>query len=69
MCVKERKQTFIVDKEINLLDSIFDFKKDLSKKSIKSYIKNNSGLHHNEYYETFVNIVEEKKQNKQRVRR
>lgn len=40
MHVKERKQTFIVDKEINLLDAIFDFKKDLSKKSIKSFIKN-----------------------------
>ena len=38
--MKERKQTFIVDKDINLLDAIFDFKKDLSKKSIKSFIKN-----------------------------
>jgi len=38
--VKERKQTFIVDKDINLLDAIFEFKKDLSKKSIKSFIKN-----------------------------
>ena len=38
--MKERKQTFIVDKDINLLDAIFLFKKDLSKKSIKSYIKN-----------------------------
>jgi len=40
MHVKERKQTFIVDKDINLLDAIFDFKKDLSKKSIKNFIKN-----------------------------
>jgi len=40
MHVKERKQTFIVDKDINLLDAIFEFKKDLSKKSIKSFIKN-----------------------------
>lgn len=38
--MKERKQTFIVNSSINLLDSIFEFKKDLSKKSIKSYIKN-----------------------------
>ena len=38
--MKERKQTFIVDKDINLLDAIFEFKKDLSKKSIKSFIKN-----------------------------
>ena len=38
--MKERKQTFVVDKEIVLLDAIFNFKKDLSKKSIKSYIKN-----------------------------
>lgn len=38
--MKEKKQNFIVDKEISLLDAICDFKKDLSKKSIKSYIKN-----------------------------
>ena len=38
--MKERKQTFIIDNNINLLDAIFEFKKDLSKKSIKSYIKN-----------------------------
>ena len=38
--MKERKQTFIVDNEIGLLDAIFNFKKDMSKKSIKSYIKN-----------------------------
>ena len=38
--MKERKQTFIVDKEISLLDAIFIFKKELSKKSIKNYIKN-----------------------------
>ena len=38
--MKERKQTFIVDNEISLLDAIFNFKKDMSKKSIKSYIKN-----------------------------
>jgi len=38
--MNERKQTFIVDKEIVLLDAIFNFKKDMSKKSIKSYIRN-----------------------------
>ena len=38
--MRERKQTFIIDKECNLLDAIFLFKKDLSKKSIKSFIKN-----------------------------
>ena len=38
--MKERKQTFIADKSITLLDAIYDFKKDLSKKSIKNYIKN-----------------------------
>jgi len=38
--MKERKQTFIVDKETTILDSIYLFKKDLSKKTIKSYIKN-----------------------------
>jgi RNA-binding protein YlmH len=38
--MKERKQTFPIDKEISLLDSIFEFKKDISKKSIKSFIKN-----------------------------
>ena len=38
--MKERKQTFTVDKDINLLEAIFLFKKDMSKKSIKSYIKN-----------------------------
>ena len=38
--MKERKQTFIVDSNISLVDAIFNFKKDLSKKSIKNYIKN-----------------------------
>jgi len=38
--MKERKQTFTVNKELNLLDAIYEFKKDLSKKSIKNYIKN-----------------------------
>ena len=38
--MKERKQTFTVDNEIGLLDAIYNFKKDLSKKSIKNYIKN-----------------------------
>lgn len=38
--MKEKKQTFTVDKEICLLDAIYEFKKDLSKKSIKNYIKN-----------------------------
>lgn len=38
--MKERKQNFIVDCDINLLEAIFNFKKDLSKKSIKSFIKN-----------------------------
>lgn len=38
--MKERKQTFTVNKDISLLNSIYDFKKDISKKSIKSYIKN-----------------------------
>ena len=38
--MKERKQTFTVLKKINLLDAIYEFKKDLSKKSIKSLIKN-----------------------------
>ena len=36
--MKERKQTFIVDKDINLLEAIFLKKKDLSKKSIKNYL-------------------------------
>ena len=38
--MKERKQTFKVDNEVNLLDAIYNFKRDLSKKSIKNYIKN-----------------------------
>lgn len=38
--MKERKQTFVVDKEISLLDAIYEFKKDMSKKTIKNYIKN-----------------------------
>ena len=33
--MKERKQTFTINREISLLDSIYEFKKDLSKKSIK----------------------------------
>lgn len=40
MYMKERKQTFIINKETSLLDAIYEFKRDLSKKSIKSYIKN-----------------------------
>ena len=38
--MKERKQSFIAVKKISLLDAIVNFKKDLSKKSIKNYIKN-----------------------------
>lgn len=38
--MKERKQIITIDKEITLLDAIYEFKKDLSKKSIKNYIKN-----------------------------
>lgn len=38
--MKERKQNFIVDKEISLLESIYEFKEEISKKSIKNYIKN-----------------------------
>ena len=38
--MKERKQTFIVNNGSSLLDAIYEFKKDLSKKSIKNYIKN-----------------------------
>ena len=35
-----KKQDYIVDNEISLLDSLCLFKKDLSKKTIKNYIKN-----------------------------
>ena len=38
--MKERKQTFTIFEKSNLLDAIYEFKKDLSKKSIKSLIKN-----------------------------
>lgn len=38
--MKEKKQSFVVDSEMSLLDAIYKFKKDLSKKSIKNYIKN-----------------------------
>ena len=38
--MKERKQTFVADNNITLLDAVFNFKKDMSKKTIKSYIKN-----------------------------
>ena len=38
--MKERKQTFAINEKIVLLDAIYNFKRDLSKKSIKSYIKN-----------------------------
>lgn len=38
--MKEKKQTFLVNKESKLLDTIYNFKKDLSNKTIKSYIKN-----------------------------
>ena len=39
--MKEKKQTITIDKEISLLEAIFEFKKDISKKSIKNFIKNN----------------------------
>lgn len=38
--MKEKKQTFIVEKDLKLIDSICNFKKDLSNKTIKNYIKN-----------------------------
>jgi len=38
--MKEKKQTFLVNKESKLLDTIYNFKKDLSNKTIKNYIKN-----------------------------
>lgn len=38
--MKEKKQTFIVNDNIDLLTAIYNFKKDLSKKTIKNYIKN-----------------------------
>ena len=38
--MKERRQTITIDKEISLLDCLFHFKKDMSKKSIKNFIKN-----------------------------
>lgn len=38
--MKEKKQTYINKKEDTLLNSIYNFKKDLSKKTIKNYIKN-----------------------------
>ncbi|MBQ2872948.1 MAG: RluA family pseudouridine synthase [Bacilli bacterium] len=38
--MKEKKQTITVDKEISLLDAIYEFKKEMSKKSIKNFIKN-----------------------------
>lgn len=38
--MKEKKQTYINKKEDTLLNSIHIFKKDLSKKTIKNYIKN-----------------------------
>jgi len=40
MYMNERKQTFNANKKISLLDAIYEFKKDLSKKSIKNFIKN-----------------------------
>lgn len=38
--MKEKKQTFIVTKSDTLLNTIYNFKKDLSKKTIKNYLKN-----------------------------
>ena len=38
--MRERKQVFTVNKEISLIEAIYEFKKDLSKKSIKNFIKN-----------------------------
>jgi 23S rRNA pseudouridine1911/1915/1917 synthase len=38
--MKERKQTITINKKISLLDAIYEFKNDMSKKSIKNFIKN-----------------------------
>jgi len=39
--MKEKKQTFIATKKDTILNIIYNFKKDLSKKTIKNYLKNN----------------------------
>ena len=62
--VKERKQTFISNENISLLEGIFNFKKDLSKKTIKNYIKNkmikinNIVITNNNYMLNIGDIVE-----------
>ena len=38
--MKDKMQSFICKNKITLLDSIYEFKKDISKKTIKNYIKN-----------------------------
>ncbi len=39
--MKEKKQTIIVQEPNTILNTIYNFKKDLSKKTIKTYLKNN----------------------------
>ncbi len=58
--MKEKKQSFLVDTDNTLLESIYLFKKDLSKKTIKNYIKNNMVKVNNKTvnysnYKVFVN--------------
>ena len=57
--MKERKQTFTVLKEINLLDAIYEFKKDLSKKSINKMVKVNGNVTTNSSFILNINDIVE----------
>lgn len=57
--MKEKKQTYINKKEDTLLNSIYNFKKDLSKKTIKNYIKNNMIKVNNKIISNSSTIIKE----------
>ena len=53
----DKKQNYICQKEESLVDSIANFKKDLSKKTIKNYIKNKMVLVNNKIITNSSHIV------------
>ena len=60
--MKEKKQVFTITNENTLIESIYLFKKDLSKKTIKNYIKNkmvtvNNKVVTNSSYQTKKNDI------------
>lgn len=71
--MKEKKQTFIIKENTTLLTAIYNFKKDLSKKTIKNYIKNkmvkvNNKIITNNNYQLKINDQIDLSYNKQKIK-